>query len=466
MPAERLRAQDATLWCAQARDAPLQIGALCLFEGGPLHDAGGALRIDELRRHVESRLHQNPRARTRLVSTPLTEAPVWVDDPDFDIAHHVHAVALPHPGGDAELRELVRRLIETPLDERRPLWEFWVIDGVAGDRVAIVPKVSHAMADGLAVMEMAFSALDLEPRAFADDAPPNWTPEPPPNAGVLLARELTGRAGLGARVVRDLAGSLVRPDRLIRRAVQLGGAAATTAAPAPRLPITSPVGAHRDFAWLRLPFDDLARVKRACGVTFNDVVLSVVAGALRHHLERRGAPVDVRPRVLVPVSTHAVAGEEIENRFSMMVTDLPVAVADPVERLREVHAAMERRKASSQAAIGPALFTLGGLLPPALLRRVGPALLAHQPFVNLAVTNLPGTRAPLYLLGSRMLELFPYVGVTANIAVIVGALSYGDGLGVGITVDADVVPDVDVLIEGVELATAALVGAVGPSTGR
>lgn len=462
MPAERLRAQDSTLWCAQARDAPLQIGALSLFEGGPLRDAGGGLRIDDLRRHVEARFRQNRRARTRLVSTPLTEAPVWVDDSDFDVEHHVRVTTLPPPGGDAELRELVRRLIETPLDEQRPLWEMWVIDGVAGDRVAIVPKVSHVMADGMAVMEMAFAALDLEPRHEVADAPSSWTPEPPPNAGLLLARELAGRAGLGARVVRDLAGSLARPDRLVRRAIRLGGAAVATAAPAPRLPITSPVGAHRDFAWLRLSFDDLARVKRACGVKFNDVVLSVVAGALRHYLERRGAPVDVRPRALVPVSLHGVAGEEIENRFSMMIADLPVAVADPVERLREVHDAMERRKASSQAAIGPALFTLGGLLPPALLRRVGTVLLAHQPFVNLAVTNLPGTRAPLYLLGSRMLELFPFVGVTANIAVIVGALSYGDGLGVGITVDVDVVPDVDILIEGIELATAALVGAVSP----
>lgn len=463
MPAERLRPQDATLWCAQARDAPLQIGALCLFEGAPLRDAGGTLRIEDLRRHIESRLDVNPRARRLLVSVPFAEAPMWVDDPSFDIAHHVHAAALPRPGGDAELRDLLRRLLETPLDERRPLWEMWVVDGLAGDRVAVVPKVSHAMADGMAVMEMAFAALDFEPRAAADEKPAEWTPEPPPNAGALLAREVAGRARFGADVVRGVVGSLARPDRLVRRAAQLRRIATTAAGLAPPLSITSPVGAHRDFAWLRLSFDDLVRVKRACQVTFNDVVLSVVAGALRHYLEARNEPLDVQPRALVPVSTHAVAGEEIENRFSMMITDLPVGVADPVERLAEIHVSMEQHKASSQAAIGPMLFTIGGLLPPALLRRVGPAILSHQPFVNLAVTDLPGTTVPLYLLGSRMLELFPFVCVTGNIALIVGALSYGDGLGVGITVDADVIPDVDVLVEGVDLAAAELVKAVGPA---
>ena len=467
MPAERLRAQDATLWCAQAPDAPLQIGALCLFEAGPLRDQTGTLRIEDLRRHVENRLQYHPRTRTRLASTALDQGLVWVDDTAFDIAHHVRVAALPRPGGDSELREFVSRLLEVPLDPSRPLWEIWVVDGVAGDRVAVVPKVSHVMADGMAVLELTLSALDLEPRDYVPGAPPEWSPEPAPDGRSLLVRELIERGRLQADLLRGAARSLLRPDQLVARVAQLGRAGAESASAAPRLPITAPVGPHRDFAWVRLPIEEMLAVKRAHGVTLNDVVLTVVAGAVRQYLEHSGSPVDVRPRVLVPVSTHAVAGQEIENRFSMMLTDLPVDLADPVECLRQVHTDMDRHKASSQASIGPLLFALGGLLPPQLLRLAGPALLERQPLVNLAVTNLPGTRDPLYLLGSRMLELFPFVGVTGNIAVIVGVLSYEDGLGVGITVDSDVVPDVDVLVEGVENAARALVeaGAEGERAG-
>ncbi len=191
-------------------------------------------------------------------------------------------------------------------------------------------------------------------------------------------------------------------------------------------------------------------------MTLNDVVLTVVAGALRHYLQRHDVPIDVVPRALVPVSTHVKAGEEIENRFTLMIAELPVAVADPLERLERVHDDMERHKASAQPDFGPLLFTFGAMMPPALIQLVGPTLLDHQPFVNLAVTNLPGTRDPMYLLGRALLDLFPYVSVTGNIAVIIGVLSYEDGLGVGITVDADVVEDVHDLVLDVEQAARTL----------
>jgi diacylglycerol O-acyltransferase / wax synthase len=456
---ERLRPQDATLWCVQAPDAPLQIGALCLFEGGPLVDDRGLLRIADLRRHVEARLVGLPRFRTRLASVAYDQGLVWVDDPSFDVAHHVRVAAVPHPGGDAELRELVSRLIEVPLDPTRPLWEIWLVEGVAGDRVAVIPKVSHVMADGMAILEFALSLLDLEPGAPVAEAVAGWSPEPPPDDRALVAAEVAARTRLVVDAVGGLARSLLRPDRVLGGIGRLAGVASSTAGLAPRLPITGPVGPHRDFAWVRLPIDDLLRVKRAHGVTLNDVVLAVVAGGLRTYLQRHDAPVDRPVRVIVPVSTHVTAGAEIENRFSMMVTGLPVGVADPVERLVVVHEEMSRRKAQAQADIGPVLFTIGGLVPPPLLRLAGPTLLTHQPFVNMAVTNLPGTREPMFLLGARMLELFPYVAVTGNIATIIGVLSYEDGLGVGVTVDADVVPDADALVADLEASARALVTA-------
>ncbi len=467
MPAEPLRPQDATLWCVQAPEAPLQIGALCLFEAGPLVDAEGVVRVDDLRAHVESRLRGLPRFRTRLAPAGMNQALAWVEDEAFDLAHHLRIAAVPHPGGDAELREFVARLLEVPLDPSRPLWEIWLVEGVAGDRIAVVPKVSHVMADGMAVLEFALSLLDLEPVVSPEPAPPSPVASsresaPEGDRGPIVG--VIRRTGDVAALATGVARSLLRPDRLVRRAVELAGIGASMASVAPALPITRPVGPHRDFVWVRLPIDDLLTVKRAHGVTLNDVVLAVVAGALRRYLLRLGAPIDRAARAIVPVSTHVLAGEEIENRFSLMIADLPLAVADPVERLERVHAEMAEHKERSQSDMGPALFTVAGLVPPALLRLAGPTILAHQPFVNLAVTNLPGTRDPMYLLGSRMLELYPYVGVTGNIATIIGVLSYEDGLGVGITVDADVVPDAEALVAAMEESAAELVAVVAESS--
>lgn len=459
MRVEPLRAQDATLWCAQAPDAPLQIGAVCLFEAGPLLDETGAVRIDELHRHVLTRLHDAPRFRQRLVTIPFDQGrPVWVDDVGFDIARHVRCVALPRPGSEAQLRDFVARLIEVPLDTSRPLWEIWIVEGVADDRIAVIPKVSHVMADGMAVLGFAISLLDPEPRRDVGEPPP-WTPDPPPGPIRLLADAILGRAQRQTSVARRAAQRLADPLGIIGRAAALVRAGVSSVALASRLPITRPVGGHRDFAWVRLPLADLMAVKRAEGVTLNDVVLAISAGALRHYLERAGVAVQaIRPRVLVPVSAHGTnAAGEIENRFSLMLADLPVAIADPLERLRAVHTEMERHKLSAQSELGPLVFALSDIVPEWLLALIGPAVLRRQPLVNLAVTNLPGTRDPLFLLGSRMLELYPYVSVTGNVATIIGVLSYEDGLGVGITVDADVVPDVEVLVDGMSLAARALV---------
>jgi diacylglycerol O-acyltransferase / wax synthase len=460
---ERLSGQDATLWCVQAPDRPLQIGALCLFEAGPLVDDMGRLRLDELRGHVERRLG-DPRFRARLASVTLDQGLAWVEDDTFDITHHVRAATLPDPGGDAELRAFVSRLIEMPLDPSRPLWEIWVVDGLAGDRVAVVPKISHVMADGMAVLEFALSMLDVEPRLAGPDDSAAGAPEPTlvapaPDRPPSLAAELVERVRLGAEAGRSLAGCVLHPTRSLRQALELGRAGAAGVSLAPALPITRPVGPHRDFAWHHLAMHDLLTVKRAQAVTLNDVVLAVVTGALRRYLERAGASTDAPPRALVPVSSHVSARDEIENRFSMMVADLPVDLDDPAEALEHIHAEMVRHKTSSQTDIGPLLFTIGGMLPPPVLRLIGPALLDRQPLVNLAVTNLPGTRDPMYLLGSHMLELYPYVTVTGNIAVIIGVLSYQDGLGVGVTVDADVVPDVDELVDDLAHSARALVDA-------
>jgi diacylglycerol O-acyltransferase / wax synthase len=460
---EHLSPEDVTLWCAQATDAPLQIGGMALCDGAVLRDGSGAIPIDRIRRHVEARLVAAPRFRQVLRPVPLGQGLVWVDDAHFDIARHVRFTALPRPGSEEQLRELVARVLETPLAPDRPLWEFWVVEGVVGDRVALVPKVSHVVGDGMAVLGVVMSLFDAEPRDHDEPAQPSFTTAPPGTVPMLAgAAYRRGRRQLAA--MWHVGRTLTDPTKVPGRVAAGARAGAMLLAPAPPLPITRPVGPRRDFAWVKLPLEPLVRVKRAEEVTLNDVVLTVVTDAVSRYLVRKGAATD-RLRVVVPVSTHGLnpAGE-IENRFSMMFVDLAV-LPDPLERLRAVHLETTRSKSSDQTSLGASVLALGGLAPQRLLRAVAPRLLHHQPFVNLVVTNLAGPRQPLYLFGSRLSEMYPFVTVTGNLGLMVGVVSYTDTLGVGITVDADSVPDVADLARELEEAAAELVRAT-PGTSR
>jgi diacylglycerol O-acyltransferase / wax synthase len=447
-----LSAEDTTLWCAQASDAPLQIGGVVVCEGAPLRDATGAIPIARIRSELDGRLGVAPRFRQVLRTVPLGPGLVWVDDPHFDIARHVRLVALPRPGSDEQLREFVARLMEVPLRPDRPLWEFWVVDGLAGDRVALVPRLSHVMGDGTAVLRLVLSLFNGQPRPV-DSAPPA-PPTPPAPPGRRLPLPVTARAERWrwqAAAVGSVGRAVATPSVASARAMAVARAGRSILRIAPTMPITRPVGARRDFAWVQLSRSGLEEVKQAAGVKLNDVVLAVCSAGVNRYLAGAGIPPD-RLRVVVPVSTH---GDdplgEIENRFSIMFVDL-VAAGDPLERVRQVHAETTRHKASAQADLGTALLALGGVLPPRLLGWAAPRLLRHQPFANLAVTNLAGPPVPLYLFGARLLEMYPYVTVTGNLGTIFGIVSYADTIGVGITVDADVVPDVGRLAAAVAAA--------------
>jgi WS/DGAT/MGAT family acyltransferase len=459
---EPVSTQDATLWSVQPDDLPLQFGGVAIFEAAPLRDDAGRLRVDAIRERIEAQLPRVPRFRQRLRQLPLGQGLVWVDHQGFDLTQHLRVHRLEAPGDETALRRFVAKLLEVPLDPSRPLWEIWIVDGLDGDRLAVVPKVSHVMADGMAVLEFAFSLLDSVPPSSEPTADRSsvWSPAPEPAGWMLAAATVVERARRQLTSFWDVASGVAAPRRLIGAASSVLRFGATGDGRAPALRITQPVGRHRDVAWTRLPWTDLQRIKAIESVTLNDIVLTITAGALADYLGPSPSSEGRPPRVLVPVSTHGGSpGSEIENRFSMMVASLPTGPGDPVERLRTIHAEMQRHKEADQASIGPVLFGLGALVPLWVLRSLGPVLLRNQPLVNLAVTNLPGSRDPLSLLGARLLDVFPYVGVTGNIAVIVGVISYGDKLEVGVTVDADLIPDLDALIRAFERATEELVEA-------
>jgi diacylglycerol O-acyltransferase len=471
MSYELLRPEDATLLYAQDPRAPLQIGAVALFDATALRHDDRSLRLDDLRCHIESRLPHPHRFRQRLVDTAFGfGAPVWVDDPAFAIDNHVRSTALPRPGDTRRLREVVDRLLEQPLDPERPLWEVWMVEGVAGNRVALVVKASHVMADGMALLEFVVTVLDASPHAAAPHPPaPRQGDERrvvPPAGVALVAGAAVGRTRRQLASAVRAAGGLSRPRAVMSTAATLARAA-VGARPAPASAITRPVGRHRRMAWFRQPLAEVQAVRRAQGVTLNDLVLAAVAGALRRYPDPAGPGQGVHPRALVPASTHGPApAAEVENRFSILLADLPLSVEGPLDRLQWVHAEMERRKRSAESSVGSLLLAVSDVVPGWLIRRLAPSILGRQPVVNLAVTNLPGTTQPLYLLGARMREVYPFVTVIGNIAMIVGVISYADSLGIGITVDPDVIPDPDRFAGALAAAFDELVQADGGAAPR
>ncbi len=483
MAYERMSAQDAALFSAQDPATPLQIGAVARFDGLDLLSDGAGLDLARLRAHVERRLR--PLTRFHQVLRPVAfdqGPPVWVDDPAFDVTHHVKVTSLPAPGSDRELRAFVARLLEEPLDDHRPLWAMWFVHGplrpngnIEGNDVVAVLKASHLLGDGIALLGVAGALLDLEPHPPSAAAalpvprgPGPARPRPDPGPARLWLETALARGRHDTAVVARGVAGILRPMALAHEMSSLARGLAATVVPAPALTVTHPVGTRRDFAWSSLALPSLLAVADDQGVTLNDVVLSIVSAGLTAHLATASGVTGTSPlrgrglRVLVPVSTHEPdEPDHLGNHFTFMIADLPAADVDPTWQLRQVHRATSRAKTSGQAGISAALFAASELVPVWLLRRAGPELVRRQPFVNLAVTNMAGSPAPLYLLGARLRELYPFITVTGNIGLIVGVVSYVDTLSLTLTVDADLVDDVEGLAAAMSAAADLLVDQVG-----
>jgi WS/DGAT/MGAT family acyltransferase len=472
---ESLKAEDAALLCADPAGPQLQIGALCFFEAAPLRDDRGRLRHAALRAHVDARLSGAPRFRQRLARVPADlAAPVWVDDTDFDVERHTKHVRLPARAGARTLREFMDRLLSEPMDVAHPLWDIHIVEGIDGrntgaapgvEVVAVVVRAHHIMADGIALHAAATLLLDAVPRR-PGDVPRDWSPEPPPGTLGLAASALVERTRRQADLALDVARALVDPRRLATTARLVGrllaGIRNGRPALAPDLPFTGPIGSRRAFVWDSIPMADIVAIKHACRATVNDVVLAITAGALRRHLEASGsfAPAGPEPRALIPIGSHESDAAALRNRFSITSVALPVGVDDPVARVRLIHSRMHEQATSPARALMPRVFSVADVVPLPVLRALVPRLLARQPFVNLAVSNIPGSRDPLFLWESRLLRLHPFINVVGNMALIIGVLSYTDQLGVGITVDPGVVGDPGAILTHVRAAATELVDLV------
>ena len=434
--AEPLSAADRSSLAAEQGPVNMTVGGVLLLDDGP------GLRHDAILERVGSRLHLIPRYRQKLAQpAPGVTNPVWVDDEGFDLEWHVRFARLSEPGSDAELGRLVGREMSRRLDRARPLWELLVVDGLAEGRVALVPRMHHALVDGVAAVDIGTVLLDPTPEPLDLPGPDEpWAPRPYDRTKHLARLSLTP-AMRAQRLLLDSATRALNPAAGrqavgdLRKATELLTELARTRPSAPMTPLNRPIGPNRRYALASVPLADVKAAGRAHGGTVNDVLVAAVAGMLRRVLP----PTERPPVALVPVSVR-LAGEEGGNRISTVLVDLPVGEDDLSARVAAVSASMQAIKDSAAVRAGALLVGASGWAPPLVSSTLARAMGGVRAF-NLVVSNIPGPQQPFWLNGQRLLAAHPVVPLNpSSQGLSVGILSYDGQVGFGLLADRDLEP--------------------------
>jgi WS/DGAT/MGAT family acyltransferase len=477
---DRLSSQDVSFLYLEHPETAMHVGQVMIFQPGRDTGDAGGFDVERLTRHVGARIAFVPRYRQRVRTVPGRFAnPVWVDDEHFDISYHVRRSALPTPGSDEQLAELVARLQGRILDRRRPLWELVVVEGLSGGRFAVVTKVHQALVDGVRTVDLGQVILDDSPDG---PEPPSdtWRPPPEPGGLELIAGAITDSVRRPQQAVDVVRSGLadVR-DTTARAARGLGGIArlARTAAGSPATtPFNQKAGEHRRFLMVATDLEDyrkvrsrLARDDAALSITVNDVVLATLAGALRAWLMQRGDPVPPGSliRTLVPVSVRLPEPDQpdqrgaLGSRVSSLLVDLPTGEPSPAIRVHQVAYQTKAHRDAGQGIDAPSLMAMTGFAPPTLHSlgaRVASGI--SRRLFHLVVTNVPGPQHPLYLAGARMTSSYPVIPLTRGQVLSVGLTSYDGRVYYGLNADRDAMQDLDVVGQCIHDALAELVEAV------
>jgi WS/DGAT/MGAT family acyltransferase len=477
---ERMSTLDAGFYFVEHPGVPMHIGSLAVFEGPapPYADlfALFAAKLPKLRRY-----------RQVVRTVPLQVfRPFWADDEQFELSYHLrHAAVLP-PGGPAQLRELAGRVFGQRLDRDRPLWGAWFIEGLERGRWALLTKIHHSMVDGVGGSDLLAELFDLTPETAPPGAPDPWEPEPGPSITELVVGGALDTITWPVRQLADLPGVIGRrlpsASDLATFGRGLTGSARRLAAPSASS-LNGPISPHRRWTWTDAKLGDVRQIRqampRSAPVTVNDILLAAITSGFRDLLSARGELTDdLVVRSLVPVSLRGTDEREpVSNAISAILVNLPVSEPDPKRRLKALHASMEDLKRTRQAAGAEFLTGLLGFAAPSLLALGSRAAFRiPQPLVQTVTTNVPGPRFPLYLLGRKLTELYPYVPIGNNLRIGVAIFSYLDRFTFGITADYRAVSqaDLDVLTRGIRRGIAELkssvaagrAGAGGVSAGR
>ncbi|MGO8873480.1 MAG: WS/DGAT/MGAT family O-acyltransferase [Acidimicrobiales bacterium] len=488
---ERLGGLDGAFLSLESPSTHLHIlGALVFDPNG----TGGRLDFRRVRDLVASRVHLVPPFRKRMIEVPFgLQHPALVDDPEFDIDYHVRRASLPEPGGLEELAALVADLASRPLDRARPLWEFHVVEGLDGGRVAVVPKVHHSIIDGVSGAEVMAVFFDLsadpepsplfgrgegrrlragppsggtEPDADGGGGDPGWYPDPLPGELERWRGVIGALPGHADGLLRTVSRTWQTVRSLSGRNRQEPGGPPPSPFEAPRTSINRAISGHRRVAFADLPMRDVRRVREVLGGTTNDVVLAVVSGAMRSFFAGRGEELDSSLVALVPISVRSDADRgALGNRVSAMLVSLATGVEEPAARLIQIRAGVEVAKKQSRS-IGPEVFAgWAQALFPAVATRLSRLVTNLRvfdhvaPLFNLVVSNVPGPDATLYLAGAPMVAMYPLGPIMEGVGVNITVFSYRDSVYVGVLACWDLVPDVDGIARGMGEALDELVRA-------
>jgi diacylglycerol O-acyltransferase len=440
---DRLTPIDASFLHQEKDASHMHVGALVIFEGPPIPR-------EDFVRGLESRLHLVPRYRQKL-AFPRFEMgrPFWVDDPNFNLDYHVRHTALPSPGSEEQLRQLAGRIFSQRLDRSKPLWEIWLVQGLEDGNFALISKTHHALVDGVSGVDISTVLFDLTPVPQDDTANGDaWTPQPEPSQAELVAEGIKGALRTPFEIAGRAIGAVQRPGATVAQAREAVEGVAEVAwagfNPAADVPLNTPIGPHRRVWWVRSRLADFKEIKDALGGTVNDVVLTIVSGALGRWLRSRGTRTEgLELHALVPVS---IRGEDehgaLGNRIAAMRAPLPVYANDPVERLRIVRESMGGLKESKQALGAEVISGLERFAPPTLLAQASRLNFSTRLF-NLIVTNVPGPQFPLYMQGREMQEIVPIAFLPEDHALAVAVMSYNGKVDFGLLGDYDAMPDID-----------------------
>lgn len=455
---ERLSSLDASFLYIENSQTPMNIGSVSIFQ-----PSEGGFEHETLVKLIKARLAFVPRYRQRVKEIPFgIFRPVWVDDTAFDVSYHVRRSALPKPGNGEQLDELVARLMSRPLDRSRPLWEMYLIEGLSGGRFAIVTKSHEALVDGLAALDISQVILDTEPQALVGP-PDSWRPAAEPSAIELMSASVTevfAHPTAAAELVVSTASEAFTGAQSVVGSAVSGATEAiydlvSLARFRTRSPLKAKLGAQRRFVSVDVDLDELREVRKSASaltaqsISVNDIILTVLTGALRSWLIRRdGLPSGQdRFNALVPVSLDSKVEEPtLGGSVNAYVIELPVAQFEPIDRLMRVVEQMSdldpmgeflgARAIIDIAGFGPAsVHALGARMASTLTRRA----------YDVTITNVPGPQHALYAAGSQMLASYPCVPLVPGQALSIGLTSYHGSLCIGLMADRDALEDLDVI---------------------
>jgi WS/DGAT/MGAT family acyltransferase len=451
---ERLKALDNSFLVLEKPTGYMHVASTQVFEAGPLRKENGGIDADAFKALTEGLLHLIPRYRQRLAWIPIENHPVWVDDERFNVDYHIRHTSLPRPGSEEQLKRLSARIMQQHLDRRRPLWEMWLVEGLERDRFAIISKVHHCMIDGVSGVDLMRILMTLTPEYEIPEAPA-FIPRPAPSGLELLRDEVVRRMALPFAAVRGIS-NLVREARDVRREVLVQGRAlmemlGASLRRASETPLNREIGPHRRFDWLEMDLAEIKAIRKALGGTLNDVVLTIVTGAMRGYLNhRRVDPDAIDFRVLTPVSVRAETEQgALGNRVSAWIFELPIGEADPRKQLLAIHERTTHLK-ESKSATGAEVLTQVAEWTPSMLLSLGARNVTRLLPFNLVVTNVPGPQIPMYSLGCRMLASYPHVPLTDYLGLGIALMSYDGSLAWGFNADYDLVPDLATFVTAVQ----------------